>query len=187
MAMTQRERAIAIVAGGVIGVGLLYGFVLDPLLKRLDEADTLLAANTADRDAALSLLDRKSRDTREWRTIANGRVPSDPSTAESQLLNRVSAAGDRAGLKLDLQARAAERENGFDRIQRTVSTTGNMSKLGEFLYALQTSDIPLRIVDLHIGSRKDGTDDLSLTMSIATLVLAPPKPGQTASMSEVLR
>lgn len=182
--MTQRERMIAMVAGGVLGVGVLYSLVLDPLLTRLDDADRLLNANTADYDAAMSLLDRQARDTRAWKTIAGSNIAADSSSAESQLRNRLGDAANRAGLKVDLRKGTAEKEKGFDRVQLGVSTTGTLAHISRYLQALHSSDIPLRIVDLNITARNPGTDDLALTMNVVTLVKPTSRNTQTAMLTE---
>ena len=48
-----------------------------------------------------------------------------------------------------------------------------MSRAGQFLYALHTSNIPLRVGDLQISARKEGTDDLQIQLGVATIFEAP--------------
>ena len=48
-----------------------------------------------------------------------------------------------------------------------------MSQVGRFLYRIQTATVPVRITDLTINSRKEGTDDLAVQLGIATIYLPP--------------
>ncbi len=47
-----------------------------------------------------------------------------------------------------------------------------MSAVGPFLWRLETTPLPLRIKELQLGSRRDGEDDLSLTLTVSALYLA---------------
>ena len=184
MAMNQRERKIAIFTGITVGAVGLYAFVLEPLLTRLDEAQALLDANSADEAAALSLLERQDRDKRKWREIAGQRIPDNAGAAESQLINRVQDAARRAGIKIEqVQSRPVEREHNFARVQRSVSATGNLQQISRFLHAMQTSDIPLKMTDIRVTSKAEGTDNLGLTVTVTTLVASPQGGGNRVAMS----
>ena len=48
-----------------------------------------------------------------------------------------------------------------------------MASIAKFLWDVQTSKLPTRIVDVQISSRqgsKEGTDDLTVNVAISTLV-----------------
>jgi hypothetical protein len=49
--------------------------------------------------------------------------------------------------------------------------TGNMRAVARFLYLAETTTLPLRIRELQIGSRKEGTDDLSVQLKLSTLYM----------------
>jgi hypothetical protein len=60
-----------------------------------------------------------------------------------------------------------------------------MGQIGRFLYRLQTANIPVRIVDMTINSRRDGADDLAIVLGVSTIYLAPEpeKPAPRAAPS----
>ena len=48
-----------------------------------------------------------------------------------------------------------------------------MEQVARFLWHFETSSVPVCINEMTISSRKDGQDDLSLTMTVSTIYLAP--------------
>jgi hypothetical protein len=48
-----------------------------------------------------------------------------------------------------------------------------MRQVGQFLWQVQTSAIPVRISDMSISTRKENTDDLELALGISTIYLSP--------------
>ena len=55
----------------------------------------------------------------------------------------------------------------------TASGTGPMAAVSRFLWLIESATIPVRITDLTVGSRKAGTDDLSIQLHLTTLYVAP--------------
>ena len=49
------------------------------------------------------------------------------------------------------------------------SGTGPMSAVTGFLWRLESSPLPIRVMELQLGTRKEGTDDLSLQLRISAL------------------
>ena len=50
--------------------------------------------------------------------------------------------------------------------------TGPMSAVARFLWRMETAPFPLRVEELQVGARREGTDDLSLQLRVSTLYLA---------------
>ncbi|MBC7782944.1 MAG: type II secretion system protein M [Burkholderiales bacterium] len=174
MTLTPRERYIATATGLVLGLAFLYWVIIGPLWKDLDDANALIDTNNAELERAANLFKNNIAARRKWKDITRGTLATDASTAESQVYNRVTQALQRGGLELQsLRPERTDSENGFRRIVLRVQASGNMSRIGRFLYAMQTSDIPLRITDLQISSKKEGTDDLGITLGVATIFDPP--------------
>ena len=49
--------------------------------------------------------------------------------------------------------------------------TGSMSAVSRFLWRIETARLPIRIHQLQLGARKEGSDDLSLQLSLSSLCL----------------
>ena len=115
----------------------------------------------------------------------------DESLAEGTILNDVRDWAQEAGMNLSSfkPERLPEKESDFYKISFRATGSGQMSQLARFLNRIQTATIPIRITDLSITSRKEGTDDLSISVGLATIYLAPDadkalhsSQGATASM-----
>jgi hypothetical protein len=58
--------------------------------------------------------------------------------------------------------------------------TGSMSAVSRFLWRLEASKVTIRVKELQLGSRKEGTDDLTLQLRLSTLYQAPEPPAPPA-------
>ena len=123
--------------------------------------------------------------SRKWSEISGHALRADASQAESQLLNSVRDWAQEAGMSLSSvnPLRSNEKEKDFYKTTFRATGGGSMAQVGRFLWRIQTSTIPVRITELTINSRKDGADDLNVSISIATIYLPPEseKPQRTAS------
>jgi hypothetical protein len=178
----MREKMIALVASSVIGLALLDQVLLSPLFLRLSEANTRITEDEAELARARNLFTTRTRAERRWRELAGATLKTDASAAESQLLNKVRDWAQGANLKLaSLKPERAEKEAGFDKITIRAAGDGSLAQVSRFLYTLQTADIPVRVSDLTLTSRKPGTDELTLQVGIATIFNRPAdaKPGES--------
>jgi len=55
-----------------------------------------------------------------------------------------------------------------------------MNAIARFLWRVETAGIPIRLKELQLGSRKEGTDDLTLQLRLSTLYQATPSPAPTS-------
>jgi hypothetical protein len=195
MMMSKRERYIGIATVVVVGILVLDRLIVTPLLDSKVDLDAQLVKARDDRDAANRLLSTSRRMDRDWRAMAGTRgerLKDNEAAAESQVLNSIGAWSQSSGLSVSAVKRVrTEKEKDFIKIAYRATATGTMRQVGEFLWKIQTSDIPVRITDIQMNSRKDGTDDLSVQIGIATIYLPPPDTnsggggggGRTASAS----
>lgn len=178
MVVSKRERYIAIAAGIVIGVLALDALVYTPLSERTQALDEQLDEKNAALGEAALLFDRSKKMNREWSTLAGRAVTHTASDAESQVLNRVRQWAQEAGLTLaQLKPDRTEQLKDFHVTSFRASATGGMSQIGRFLYSIETATIPIRVTDVTVSTRKEGTDELSVTLTVTTIFL----PSSTAS------
>ena len=182
MALTPRERWIAIGLSVAVGAYALDAVLLSPLTERLAVADKAVDDDTLALTEANGLFTNQNLANRRWRELTGTTLKSDFSAAESQLLNRVGELAQAAGLTLDsLKPERNERQKDFQRMTYRAATTGNMRQTSRFLDSLRTADIPLRVTDVQISSRRDGTDDLAMQAGIATIHVLPAEPAKAGT------
>lgn len=174
MTLNTRERYIAIVAGAIIGLLALDQLFYSPLTSRLN------AATSARDEARLKVMqadDLMKNDLaarRKWKQMAGETLKTTAPSAEGQLLNAVRDWAQSASLTLNsIKPERSEKEKGFDKILLRATGNGSMQQITRFLYALRTSSIPVRISDLQISTRREGTDELALQVGIATIYEEP--------------
>ena len=56
-----------------------------------------------------------------------------------------------------------------------------MSAVANFLWKVRTSSIPARVTDIVLSARPEGSDNLTVTVGISTLVLADAKDEKAAA------
>ena len=174
MTMSKRERTVATVTALVVGSLVLYEYVIDPKLTRIGELDAQVAASTADLERADRLFSTSRSATRKLSEMAGSGLRRTDAAAESELLNSTRQWAQEAGIAgWGIKRERTEKERDFNKITFRCNGTGGMGEIGRFLYRLQTANLPVRVADMTINSRKDGTDDLAIVLSISTIYLAP--------------
>ncbi len=172
--LSKRERyiAIAVVALGVFF--LVYEFVLQPYFDRRDSiaADQkLVSGKLADAD---QLFAREHKLQPVWNEIKSGGLKTNRSLAESQAQQAVLDWARSAGVNVvSLKPERDQQVNQFQIINFHVQGTGSMLSISNMLWSLETAKIPVRLNDLQITPRKEGTDDLTVQLTISTLCLPP--------------
>jgi hypothetical protein len=182
MALSKREKIIGLVTAGVIGLLAADRFVISPLLERKSDLDAQLVAAEADRDHAAQLFAGDAHMRRRWKEMRDAGLGTNVTDAQSQAARLLNEWAREAGLSVStLQPDPVERGGklkDFTPVPLRMIATGSMRSVSKFLWSLQTSKIPMRVISSDIGSHggKDGVDDLALTLTVSTLVLNPPPP-----------
>lgn len=174
MTLSKREKYIAYATAAVLGLLLLDHTVLTPLMDQYGNLDTQIAAVRQKVDDAQDVIDRGERDDARWKKMASGSLLHDESSSESQILNAIRDWGQSAGVAMSSQKRErTEKQGDFVKLTYRATGTGRMSEVARFLWLIQNSSIPARISDLQLTSRKEGTDDLNISIGVSTVYLPP--------------
>jgi hypothetical protein len=182
VALSKREKIIGLATAGVIGFYGLDRFVIGPLLERKGELDAQLVAAQADATHADQLFAGDAQMRRRWKQMRDAGLGTNITEAQSQAARSLNEWAREAGLDVGtLQPDPVDRGGklkDFTPVPLRMIATGSMRSISKFLWSLQTSKIPMRVVSSDIGSHggKDGVDDLALTLTVSTLVQNPPAP-----------
>lgn len=183
--MNARERNIAIFAGAALGLLGLNSFLVTPLLDQRELLAGQITAQQDDLNRSLNLVQRRAQLDKQWLDIkAKGLVP-DQFAAAQQLANSLNdwaLQGNLAigGINPSASAldvlkpggKSGEKEKGFKRVTCQVSVTGGMRQVSEFITRIQTAEIPVRISDMTISTKQEGTDSLELRLTASTIFLS---------------
>lgn len=172
---------IGLVTGVVLAALALDRVLVSPLLARRTRAGEDVAAATLEQQEAEILFDRGARLDKDWDVMLAGGLRSDVPAAEGQALQMMGDWARDTGVTVRSMAPArVETQRHFQVALIRASITGSMRTISEFMWRVQTADIPIRVVDMQVIANKEGTDDLMLQLTVSTLSLAPaasPAPG----------
>ena len=173
MAFSNREKIIiAATVAALCFLVLSYG--LGRLLNEraaVKDNEALLVAKLA---KAGVLFERRRMLEPRWRQMLAGGLRSDPAEAESQLLRALRDWSVEVGVKLSsLRPDRSGEKSKLPEIIVHAAGSGSMSSVSRLLWRIETARIPVKIRMLQLGSRKDGTDDLSLHLRVSTLYCPP--------------
>ena len=110
-------------------------------------------------------------------------LKSDAASAESAVLNALRDWAEESGLILSsLKPERSSKRGQLQEITFQAVCTGSMDGVSKFLWRVEDAALPIKISDLQLSARKEGSDDLTLQIRVAALCLAPlsAKPSQTA-------
>jgi hypothetical protein len=175
MVLSQRERMIVIAAISAVALLVLDQVALSPILAKLDQlrSDEKLYSEKL-RDASLLFQRRKATEARWNQMVADG-LKSDAADTEDALDHAAYEWAQASGLTLKscTPERTTQRERSEEiphgEVVLYVVGAGDMSAVAHFLYAAQTSKLPVRPEDVEISSRREAADDLTMTLHISGL------------------
>ncbi len=180
MRLSRRETYIGAVALAAVALLVADHYAISPLLERgreLESERQQLARSFQDAEA---LFARRRLMDRKWQQMTTGGLSAEPGRAESLLLHALRDWAQQTGLALvSLKPERSEHEKGLSEVTVLASGTGRMSAVGQFLWLVETAELPLRLGDLQLGARREGTDDLSLQLRLSTIYLS----GESSAMA----
>ena len=175
--MTKREKQIGI---GVLSVLALFGldqWVVQPYLDARAALVAGISKAQTDIQDANRLFNTERLEQPKWKAMveaANG-LKSERYAAESQAENTVLQWANGLGVNINnLTTEGVPKvENKFLVINFHATGLGSMQAISRMLNSLEIGQVPIRISDIQINSRREGTDDLQIQMLISTLCLRP--------------
>lgn len=173
MALSKRERIISIVTLACVGVLVVNKLVIDTVygeLKRLGEERQDLQVQVED---AENLLARQDALEARWNDLlANGMRDAD--TAGAVLRTSLRDWANSAGLSLDSQRpEHSSADQGMRELRYTLAAQGTLDAVAHFLYAIETSPVPVKISSMSLGSPEDDGSLIKLQMYLSILYVDP--------------
>jgi hypothetical protein len=177
MSVPQNRRYLYTLLLAAVGIFLLDRLVVEPFQDAREEMIAQRdAKRNAVRDARAVLLREKK--LRQLVNDMSASLNADPSTVEGRLLHQMHDWEQQAGVSsASFQRSHGEEEHGFAQLTFEVSANGDVAAIGNLLYLMETSDIPLRIDSAEIHIKHDGDNELQVSLNISTPCQAAQKPG----------
>ena len=194
MALSTREKYIAIGVGAVVALAGLDRLVIDPFM----EHSAAIAAQRQEVenkiDTAESTFKKKRALRQVWSDINTiGGLKNDASEAKSQMMQAMESWAQESGVtwtSLDSKQltqspsdlKSDKPESKFERIGVHATGFGTMAAMTKLLWKVESAPKLLKVTEIHISPRKEATDDLQIQLSVATVSQVPDlSPGDNAS------
>ncbi len=170
MVFTKREKAIIAATVAALCLLVLDHYLFRPLLSQRRDVQANRDQLVAKMEQAGSLLERRRLLGPKWQGMLADGLRRDPAEAESQILRCLGDWAAEAGVRLSSRRpeRSAEKTE-LPEITVHVAGTGSMAAVARLLWRIETAKTPVKVKMLELGSRKDGTDDLSVHLKVSTL------------------
>jgi hypothetical protein len=184
--LSKREKYIGLGVGAALALLVLDQFLLSPYFKRLDEIDTQRRQVMQAQQQANDTFQRQRKLTPVWSEIQRSGLRSNPSEAESQARRAVLSWAQTAGVFVTaLNPDRTTTVGKFQIISLNATGNGSMPQIARLLWTLETATIPVRVNEITITPRREGTDELQVKFVVSTLCLPPDTaaPQQKAAVS----
>lgn len=177
---SSREQWLLILAGLAVVVYLGYQFVLGPLLQNrasLLERQATLQAKLDHAHQLIRSSQTAGRTLEQWRLMG---MNQDASGSESQLLHAMRGWSQDSRLSLlSIRPDRASSNLGLEELSFQTSGDGGMRAVSMFLHRLEMANLPVRVRELHLATRTEATDDLSMQLRISSLWEPKKNPART--------
>jgi type II secretory pathway component PulM len=174
MILTKRERYIAIGAGTLIGVLILYFVVIGPYIDRREQIAAAVNNAVNDKQKENVLFLQQTKMQKIWKEMIDGGLTVSQSDAESQLQQALNDwSRDSALTVTKLKDERSTFDSKFVQIGFHLTGTGPLAAISNLLWRVETTTMPLRVSEIQITPLKEGVDDLQLELSLSTLSRVP--------------
>lgn len=171
MMSNRREKLLLGVTVTVIALLLLDSVWLGPLLDRWDAVDKSHAAARLKLDKLRSTADSKPRQQRALRDIEAELRALASSSAVLEFDRHLSDLAEKAGAETrEVRYVRSEKIDVYEQVVYALNLDADIGALRKYLYALDTSDLPLKVSNLTITRNSRGSK-LKVSMTVSTLSL----------------
>jgi Tfp pilus assembly protein PilO len=190
MGLSKRERLIVLVTLLAVGALVADRFVRAPIANGLGELRVERQKSLAQVTKAKNLLQQRQQIEQKKALLPEG-LRSD-TEAESLVAKALDKWAEDARLTLTSVKpdRMTGGDKGLKEILFVIAGKGSLDAVSWFLYQVETSELPIKVKHMQLGSTSEAGDNMSLELRISTLYLAaddkssqkqpqPRQPGKT--------
>ena len=173
MVLTKRERTIFWTTLVVMVMLVSDRFVINPGLAALDLVSEEKQRLSAEVRAMQKVLSQSTARARQWQEMIENGLMDDPSAAQSSMLHALEEWSDQSRVGLtSVTPQRSTSDKGLRDIVFTIAGKGDMASIGEFVWLIEQTRMPIRINSLTLGSTNASGRDLTLTLKLSLLYLA---------------
>ncbi len=176
MALNKREKYIMIAA--VLAVAVLAGdsLLITPMLEKRAALSTELSDAQSRLDKSRSILKQKNAIEKHWNELSAKGLTENAEELESSVLRYLKDSSVSCGVSLSgLQPEIKAVKDNMGQMVFTVSAGGSMAAISEFLWNIETSQLPIAVINIQLGSVDETATRMNLQLKLSSVYLAPQK------------
>jgi Tfp pilus assembly protein PilO len=185
MVLSKRERMILIAA--IIAVVMLVAdrFVVGPVSARREEIKARKLELQAELESAQLLFTRQKLMERKWKTLLSDGLRND-AEAESKIARALDEWSKEAMLTLSsVKPERVASDKGLKEMTFVVAGMGTLEAVSRFLWQIETAPMPIKVMDMQVGSTNETGQSMSLQLRLSALCLgSEQKPSQNERQEE---
>lgn len=172
MGLSKRERMIVLATILVVGALLGDRLIWTPLANHLGELRSQRQQALAEVTKAKNLLAEKVQRERKNKKLLTEDLRSD-AEAESRVAEALNKWSRDARLELaSVKPDRVAGDKGLKEIVFVVAGKGSLDSVAWFLYQVETSELPLKVKYMQLGSTSESGDSMSMELRLSTLYVA---------------
>ena len=174
MVLSKREKYIAIGVGAALALFALDSVVLTPYFSKLEAIGKQRREIAVAQKQAADLRDKQRKLTPVWEEIRRGGMKASTSEAESQARRAILAWAQSSNAFITaLNPDRTTAVGKFQVVSLNATANGGLPQMAHLLWSMETATIPVRLNEITITPRREGTDDLQIKFVVSTLCLPP--------------
>lgn len=175
MVLSKRERMILIAA--IVAVVMLIGdkFIVGPIGTRREEIKARKLELQAELQNAQLLFTRQKLMERKWKMLLSDGLRND-AEAESKVARALDEWSNNAMLTLNsVKPERVASDKGLKEMTFVVAGMGTLEAVSRFLWQIETASMPIKVMDMQVGSTNDTGQSMSLQLRLSALCLSSEK------------
>jgi hypothetical protein len=157
----------------IIAVVMLIGdkFIVGPISTRREETKTRKLELQSELENAQVLFARRKLMERKWKTLLSDGLRND-AEAESKIARALDGWSKDAMLTLSsVKPERVASDKGLKEMTFVVAGAGTLEAVSRFLWQIETDSIPIKVMDIQIGSTNETGQSMSLQLRLSALCL----------------
>ena len=186
MVLSKRERMILITAIAAVVMLVADKFVIGPISERREVTKTQKLELEAELENARILFTRRKLMERKWKTLLSDGLRND-AEAESKIARALDEWSKNAMLTLSsVKPERVASDKGLKEMTFVVAGMGTLESVSRFLWQIETAPMPIKVMDMQVGSTNETGQSMSLQLRLSALCLgSKPKVSQNEQQEEL--
>ena len=172
MVLSKREKLI--LYGAMAAVVLLGGwkFLFEPVSKRMEKTHQLKISLEQEVNTMNDLLDRRKEIQARWQTHMDNGLGSDPAATESAMWHKLTQWCTDSNFDLpNITPQRMPNDSAFQEVIFTVSGKGTLEGAARLIWAIEQSEMPVRISSLQLSSPDPSGREIALSMRLSVIYM----------------